>query len=376
MKLAVFPNDDLDAYIKKGEVRENYFNPDNLFTEIYFFNLTKKKSIDEKLMQVMCGRASYKIVFLGEYSSIQTVLRQNQIAKESLRHIRRLKPDCIRSYGMMLTSYFAAYCSRHANVPLLLSLHDNYNEYRDFSRRSGRYTSFFFFTYWKLFRERMILNQASKVIAVYGYAKQYAMEMGVPENKIAIIHNRVNDSFRPSKNRKPARFTILNVMRQVWEKNQEVLVRAVAPLKDVQLVLIGSGPDHEKLKALAAELGCGDRVIFKPRVVNTELHKEYQRSHVFASSIKQGGVGIPDLEAFCSGIPVVHARHPNEKKPELLSEYALMPENTPEAFRKAFKELQKTAVYRSYYHKSLKAESILRQEQKAGLERKLYKEIL
>lgn len=31
MKLCVFPNDPIKAYLEKGEIKERYFNPKNLF---------------------------------------------------------------------------------------------------------------------------------------------------------------------------------------------------------------------------------------------------------------------------------------------------------------------------------------------------------
>ena len=34
-KLAVFPNDSLLDYYKKGEIKHRYFNPNNLFDEIH-----------------------------------------------------------------------------------------------------------------------------------------------------------------------------------------------------------------------------------------------------------------------------------------------------------------------------------------------------
>ena len=38
MKLCIFPNDPLQAYYDKGEIKERYYNPNNLFDEVHFIN--------------------------------------------------------------------------------------------------------------------------------------------------------------------------------------------------------------------------------------------------------------------------------------------------------------------------------------------------
>ena len=35
MKLCVFPNDPIIAYFKKGEIKDRYYNPCNLFEELH-----------------------------------------------------------------------------------------------------------------------------------------------------------------------------------------------------------------------------------------------------------------------------------------------------------------------------------------------------
>ena len=36
MKALIFPNDPLADYLKKGELKERYFNPNNIFKEVHF----------------------------------------------------------------------------------------------------------------------------------------------------------------------------------------------------------------------------------------------------------------------------------------------------------------------------------------------------
>ena len=64
----------------------------------------------------------------------------------------------------------------------------------------------------------------------------------------------------------PAKVTLLNVGRLSPEKGQDLLLRAIAPLAARQpglnLKFAGTGPEEQRLRALAQSLGIGDRVHF------------------------------------------------------------------------------------------------------------------
>ena len=56
MKLCIFPNDPIIAYYQKGEIKERYFNPENLFDEIHIISFTDKE-IDVSKVQQIAGNA-------------------------------------------------------------------------------------------------------------------------------------------------------------------------------------------------------------------------------------------------------------------------------------------------------------------------------
>ena len=350
LTLAVFPSDDIEEYFKKGEVRKNYYNPNNIFSKIYIFNMSEEKVLDKKLMQFMCGKAEYEILFIGEHSILKKAFNIKSVAKNVLPKIRDLNPTFIRTYGMIFNSYIAAYCARHTKIPLIVSLHDNYNGTREIALKTREYANYSFYVYWKHRYEKYILDSAEHIIGMYDYAKLYALDMGMDEKKVSVIYNKVDtDSFKKKDVKKFDTFTVINIMRQTWMKRQEILIKAVAPLKDVNLILIGQGPDHEKLKKLAHDLGCNERVIFIKTVMNKDLPSYYQKSHVFATAVVQRGVGIPVLESLSVGIPVIHAKYVEEKWSDILSEYAYMVDNTPESFRDAILQLKNHKnVYKKY----------------------------
>ena len=56
MKLCVFPNDPISAYYEKGEIKDRYYNPKNLFDELHIISFAET-DIDISLVQKIAGNA-------------------------------------------------------------------------------------------------------------------------------------------------------------------------------------------------------------------------------------------------------------------------------------------------------------------------------
>jgi rhamnosyl/mannosyltransferase len=99
---------------------------------------------------------------------------------------------------------------------------------------------------------------------------------------------------------------VLFVGRLIYYKGAEVLVRAMAGV-DADLVMIGSGPLEDGLRALAAKLGVADRVSFLGGQPFEELKAWYHAADVFClpSIARSEAFGLVQLEAHAAGTPVV-----------------------------------------------------------------------
>lgn len=88
-------------------------------------------------------------------------------------------------------------------------------------------------------------------------------------------------------------------------KRLSLLIQAVASLKHVSLLLIGHGPDEEKLRELCEKLLPG-RYLIKTQVTHQELPGYYKAADVFSlPSESSEAFGIVYVEALAVGIPVV-----------------------------------------------------------------------
>ncbi|MDT0310006.1 glycosyltransferase [Streptomyces sp. DSM 44917] len=99
------------------------------------------------------------------------------------------------------------------------------------------------------------------------------------------------------------------VGRLVPGKRFDALVRAVARLpREVWLVLAGEGPEREALRALAARLGAGERVVLAG--ARPDVRPLLSALDVFVSPSTEETFGLSVLEALAAGLPVLHAACP------------------------------------------------------------------
>jgi glycosyltransferase involved in cell wall biosynthesis len=336
--LCVFPGDCLKTFFAKGEVKERYYNPCDFFDEVHFVTFCEEEVDPEKVRSIV-GKARIFVHPVGKLKpwSLWTA------GRKIVSVVREIKPDAIRAYSASAQGFFAAFAAKKLGIPFVLSLHTNpAKDGRALSWRLGWWKNWLSFQYNKLFTEQFVLNSAEKVICVYEFAAAFALESGVPREKVEVIYNKVYakkySGVKPAlKLSKPV---VLFVGRLIPGKSPENLIRAL-PSLDVVLVMVGSGPLKEKLTGIADELGVKEKIIQYPSIPNKDLPAYFKSARVFALPIDYGGVAIPVIEAMAAGIPVVVSKPLLGSNAELSEEIGLVVENKPEAFANAINRLLK-----------------------------------
>jgi len=88
-------------------------------------------------------------------------------------------------------------------------------------------------------------------------------------------------------------------------KGVHLAIRALALLRDWHFVVVGNGPERERLRSLARSLGVSERVVFRAAVPQPELWRLMAQADAFVlPSLKEGG-GFAAAEAAALGLPVV-----------------------------------------------------------------------
>jgi glycosyltransferase involved in cell wall biosynthesis len=335
MKICVFPNDPLKTYFEKGEIKPRYFNPKNIFDEVHVISLFNEE-IEEEKVKTVAGNAVLKIHTVGKVNMLNKNSKKNKI----IELIRKIKPDVIRSYNPLLQGWMAAKAKKELGIPLVISLHGDYDrDLRFQSKKKHDYKSFLKLQLSKQILEKYSLSNADEVIIIYEFIRDYAKKMGV--KSINLIYNRIDlNQFSPEvtpafKEKIPV---VICVGRLIKEKNQECLIEAIKDL-DIKLLLVGNGIEYEKLKNLTKKLNIEKKVQFETSIPHEKIQHYFAAADVFALPIKYGGFAIPALEAAASGIPVILPKNKLEPNPDLIKDFALLVENDPKSFKEAIETI-------------------------------------
>ena len=143
-----------------------------------------------------------------------------------------------------------------------------------------------------------------------GVARGLAEDYDVDPSHLHVIPNPVDldtlraDANRPAPTWLPPRF-IAGVGRLDHQKGFDLLLEAFAKLDDpeLDLVLVGRGPEESALKAQADKLGVGSRVHFPGFVEHPAAI--VSRAEIFCLSSRWEGFGHVIVEAMAVGCPVV-----------------------------------------------------------------------
>ena len=158
-------------------------------------------------------------------------------------------------------------------------------------------------------------RRSDRVVTTSEYCRQKIAEhYGVPRERIGIVPEGIDVEFwqtalAQTPPRSDYRPTILCVARHYPRKHVNDLLRAFALIRryapDAQLRIVGDGPEHQNLIALAHELEIADAVTLLGAIPDAEVKAEYAHADIFCLPSVQEGFGIVFLEAMAAGLPVV-----------------------------------------------------------------------
>ena len=163
------------------------------------------------------------------------------------------------------------------------------------------------------------LAGAAAVISVSAPMADVAGDLGVPDDRLHMIPNGVDtETFRPRDAAAARRELglpadgrlIVTVAHLGRRKGHRETIRALADLSsDVRLILVGGdgegGKNIRAIRALAAELGLGDRVILVGRQPYDKVPTYFNAADVSVLASYREGCPNVVLESLASGTPVV-----------------------------------------------------------------------
>ena len=164
--------------------------------------------------------------------------------------------------------------------------------------------------------EKMMANKADLITTINREDYKRAQTFNVPRveyiHGIGINTERLTKSENAIDIRKelglsPDDFIVISVGELNKNKNQKVIIKAIAQLNDpkIHFILCGKGDQLENLQSLVKECGLADRVHFlgyRKDVVDIT-----SQADVFAMPSKREGLPVASLEAMYCGLPLVNS---------------------------------------------------------------------
>jgi glycosyltransferase involved in cell wall biosynthesis len=159
--------------------------------------------------------------------------------------------------------------------------------------------------------DRFVLRNFARVVAVSDEVKQRLLKAGVREEKIRMVRNGIDlrpfDGAVPSLRGDGSTLLVGLVGRLAWEKGVDVFlmaaVRVVGEFPSAKFVVVGEGPDREKLDRMIAELKIGGSVKMLGR--RDDMAAVYSSLDIMVSSSRQEGLPMAMLEGMASSVPLV-----------------------------------------------------------------------
>jgi glycosyltransferase involved in cell wall biosynthesis len=211
------------------------------------------------------------------------------------RAARELKPDVLHAHWWLPAGLCAIPASQKLQIPLIVTVHGSDAHLLRYPplRKLAHY----------------VMRNASLVATVSEDLRRQVGDID-PRLPTAVLRLPVQSDAPVVPMPADPPLLLLAAGRLAPEKGFDVLIEAMRIVLDhgldVQLDIVGSGPERRRLALLAAPLG--DRVRLIPALPHADLLRRMDDVHALVAPSRREGLGMVALEAFTRGRPVIASR--------------------------------------------------------------------
>lgn len=161
--------------------------------------------------------------------------------------------------------------------------------------------------------QECVAKFADTIIVPSEYLKRVVVAWGIDPQKISVIHNSFDAPHGLSHNKVEfSKKVILSIGRLVPWKGFDTLISLMPDIlkkvPDASLVIVGDGPDRNKLLELIKEKKLEDHVNLAGRLSHEVLLSYIRASTIFVLNTNYEGLSHQILEVMASGVPVITTR--------------------------------------------------------------------
>ena len=227
---------------------------------------------------------------------------------QAVEVLARLQPSVLHTHQIGALWYLGRAAKQIGGIPVLHTEHGNHLDHAKSWLHGWKSRLFWYWAGKAAGRFCCVSDEIAQAVARWHT---------IPKRKIHVVINGVRTegladrSPRQTVRRElgiPAEAPVIGSVGRLSEiKRQTLLLQAMAGLTQrfpaVRLLLVGAGPERERLEQEASDLGIRDRVYFAG--YQAEPGRYLQAMDVFALSSRSEGLPIALLEAWAAGLPVV-----------------------------------------------------------------------
>jgi glycosyltransferase involved in cell wall biosynthesis len=343
--------------------------------EATLVTFARGRSEVENEFLVAARKAGLEIAVIGEGFRFDP-----RVVAKLHRIVSQRAPDIIQTHNVK--SHFLVKLSQLWRRPAWVAFHHGYTA-TDLKMRA----------YNQL--DRWSLRAADRVITVsQAFARELA-QIGVPLERIRVLHNSIDAELYKSISREAVRAlkaslelngdeqVLLSIGRLSREKAHADLIKALAHLRHIhpeinaRLIVVGEGPERKRIQQLARTLALGARVTFVGHVSNSAPYYAISDAMVLPSHSE----GSPNvlLEAMAAGVPVVATQVGGV--PEIVNHNhsaLLVAPHNPRAMAEAIARVLKDAALARRLARNARAEVCTRHSPQARLHSliEIYRELV
>ncbi|MDO8467165.1 MAG: glycosyltransferase family 4 protein [bacterium] len=247
------------------------------------------------------GEISPRSYYGGFFGKIFYIFQAVRVAEK----IHRSQPFSA-IWGMMASYAGIAaliFKLRHPSVPFLLTLQEGDSE-AHILRKVG-----IFYPFWrKIFKKADSIQVISRYLANFARRHGAICPIEVIPNGVDLSDygtDRTYESYKTNTSNEP--YVIITTSRLVHKNGVDILIASLPLLHttNYKLLILGDGPDKEKLKDLAIQLGVSDKIEFLGHVEPDLIPSYLLQATIFVRASRSEGLGNSFLEAMAAGLPVI-----------------------------------------------------------------------
>ncbi|MBP6924266.1 MAG: glycosyltransferase family 4 protein [Candidatus Pacebacteria bacterium] len=153
--------------------------------------------------------------------------------------------------------------------------------------------------------QKIVTKYADIVVTPSNYFKHLVTNWGVNPKKVHAIYNGVDLDIKADLPEKVGKKMIVTSGRLVPWKGFDVLIKIMKDLPDWDLVILGSGPEEERLKELSVRCNVVDRVHLMGQATRQQVFGWCCIADVFVLNTHFESFSYQIVEAMYSGTPVI-----------------------------------------------------------------------